>query len=254
MDRRAFVRGCVYASAAGMMAATAAGLAGPLAPGGSARWRRVDYLGATVVGGPAPQGLPLLPLARDAEGRLRADPTPASVEGGVLDWYRYCGHERMPQLQQKFAARDELLRYELAPERAEQALELRGATGRRDVAWQLGKLGLPARAEDFAGPGYGASVVWRGAVRAIVLALRREDVVLEGGAAAGAEGFFVEGPADTLLVAYVGFCRHLCCIPGWHESRKALGEGLFDQIYCTCHYSVFDPRRVRPDFFMLRET
>jgi Rieske Fe-S protein len=260
VGRRAFVKGCLGASAAGLLAAGAGGLASPLLVGGGSVTRRVDYLGATVVGGPAPQGLPLVPLRADGDGRLSIEPSPDGIPGGVLDWYRYCGHAAAPGLRAGFQPADEQLRYTLALDRVDTVRALQTESGRDDVGWQLPRLGEVARVADFQAAGHGAGTRWRpGApgppLHVLVLRVRGGALVFEDGAEeelVRAQVLVPAGDGDV-LVAYFNLCKHLCCVAGWHESRKAVQEGLFETLYCTCHYSAYDPLRIRGDFFMLQE-
>lgn len=260
LGRREFVRGCLYATAAGLAAGGAQGVLGLASPR-RGPMRRVDYLGATVVGGPAPQGLPLLPLRVGADGTLEGNPAPPAFPDGVLDWYRYCGHERAPGLQRDARPEDEALRYFVSSEKVPTIRGFRDQTGRDDVGWFLGRHGTPARVGDFRAGGWGAPVSWRsegrtGAdiVHAIVLRVDPAQLRLEGLAEGMLEGFFVPTPDGGLLLAYVGFCKHFCCTPGWHETGLAASFDAEEKVYCSCHHSVYDPLRVRPDFFLLEES
>jgi Rieske Fe-S protein len=257
--RRAFVRGCVTASAAGFAAAAAGGLAQPLALLSKAPFRRVDYLGATVLVGPAPQGLPLLPLAVGPRGELMGNASPPGIAGGVLDWYRYCSHARTPGLLRGFRPRDELLRYDIPADRVASVEELRARTARPDVGWSLDRLGQVARLEDFVRAGDGASVRWRSeeggdAITAIVLRVDPGQLTFRNAPERVVrEGFLAPSADGTALMAYVSFCKHFCCVPGWRESPLALAQQRFGAITCTCHGSAYDPLQVRGDFFMLQD-
>jgi Rieske Fe-S protein len=71
----------------------------------------------------------------------------------------------------------------------------------------------------------------------------KEDVVKKG--------FLIPTDDGKALIAYVSFCKHFCCVPGWHESPLALKQGFFDKMFCTCHFSVYDPLQIKGDFYML---
>lgn len=259
LTRRGFVKGCLYASAAGVAAMSAQAMVNPLAILSRGPRRRVDYIGATVVGGPAPQGIPLVPLAVGPGGELMGNPRPPGIEGSVLDWYRYCGHARSPALRVDYAPGDELLRYATSPDRLDDARALRAATGREDVGWYFDRLGEAARVQDFPAPGFGAPVGWRRegpghAVTAVVLKVDPAQLTFTGAPEAVVrEGFMVATPDGLALLAFATFCKHLCCVPGWRESARALRQGRFDTVFCACHDSVYDPLHIRGDFFLLQE-
>lgn len=255
--RRAFVKGCVAASAAGVALMGGGALVGsaalPIPPG-----RRVDYVGCTVVGGPAPQGLPLLALRVDEDGALRGVPEPEGF-GSSLDWYRYCGHAAAPGLQDGWDG-DERLRYHWARDK-EPAIEVYRAEGERpDAGWFLDRADGVVRPEHLREVGWGAPVRWRsegerGAaiVSAIVLRVDPAQLRITGTAAAPLrEAFLAPLPDGSAMLAFVSFCKHLCCLPGWHESTLARQFDAVDRIYCACHHSRYDPLALRPDFFMLR--
>jgi Rieske Fe-S protein len=64
--------------------------------------------------------------------------------------------------------------------------------------------------------------------------------------------FLAPAPDGDVLIGYVSFCKHFCCVPGWRESPTARERGFWEDIFCTCHASAYDPRRIRSDYFMLR--
>lgn len=247
--RRAFVKGCVLASATGLAAAAGGGVVSTLDLG-LGPMRRVDYLGATVASGPAPQGVPLIPLAVGDDGVLRGRPEVPGL-GSVLDWYRYCGHENSPALRR--AQMDERLRYQVAPGKLDGIAALAEA-GSPDAGWYLPLLGQDARPEHFAARGFGAPLVWRGEATAVVLRLASAALRIPRDVERVVrEGFLLPLAGGDVLLAYSTFCKHFCCVPGWHETSRAARFEAADKLHCTCHDSVFDPLEVRPDFFVLRE-
>lgn len=251
-SRRGFVKGCLYATAAGVAAAGGGGVVAALGLGGG-KSRRVDYVGVTVVGGPAPQGVPLVPLAAGDDGVLRGNPDPPEVGRAVLDWYRYCGHDRSPVLQAGYVAPDEGLAYNVPPDKVPGIGAWAAQTGREDVGWFLDRVGQPVLVEDFRAPGFGAPVAWRGELTATVLKVDPGALVMDPDLRRLVEGFLVPTPDGAALLATSNFCKHFCCAPGWHETALSAKHDAVDKLYCTCHNSVFDPLRLRRDFFLMRE-
>lgn len=250
-SRRSFVKGCIYASVGVAAAGGALGMALPLSVANKSAFTRVEYVGATLVSGPAPQGVPLMPLAVDGNGDLSINPIPEGVPGGVLNWYKYCAHERSAGLQPSFKAKDEFIRFFLTEEKKATIVE----------GWYLDKLGKVVNVRDFDVVGKGAGFNWRSEgqsgkniITGIIIKIdpskmefknAQEQVVREQ--------FIVPTPDGQALIAYSSFCKHFCCVPGWHESPLAQSSGVWDKMFCTCHLSVYDPYLVKGDFYMLQD-
>ncbi|HEV8361759.1 MAG TPA: twin-arginine translocation signal domain-containing protein [Candidatus Thermoplasmatota archaeon] len=251
-SRRAFVKGCIYASAAGVAAVGAGATVIPLAMTSKAPFRRIEYIGATLISGPAPQGVPLLPLKANADGNVAVNPAPEGVEGGVLEWYKYCSHENTVGLQQGFKAKDEFIRFFLTEEKKHTIVE----------GWYLDKIGNIVNVRDFDAVGKGAGFNWRSEgqsgkniISGIIIKI--DPTKMDFSAAADKEdvvrnGFLVPTPDGNALIAYSSFCKHFCCVPGWHESTLAQAQGFWEKIFCTCHLSTYDPYLVKADFYMLQ--
>jgi nitrite reductase/ring-hydroxylating ferredoxin subunit len=216
----------------------------------------VAYLGAVVASGPAPQGVPLVPLAVGA-GELEARPSTPSF-GSVLDWYRYATHVADPWLLPEHVAADERLRYRLTEDREDSVRALAAEQGRPRFTWFLDKAGEVARPEDFREIGDGAPFMWRpqGPEGYPVIVLKVDPGSLRADAAIRTvlrEEFLVATPDGAALIGFSAVCKHFGCAPGWNDSRQATQHDALDKLYCSCHHSVYDPFRIRADFFLLRE-
>jgi Rieske Fe-S protein len=100
-------------------------------------------------------------------------------------------------------------------------------------------------------PDRGSAVAWRsqaedGNSRAVTgvpaLLLMMEEKAIQFPKGYAREDFVIQG-----LYAVFNCCPHLCCQPGWHflpreRQREDLG---YDTVYCPCHASQFDPRRLK---------
>ena len=249
-SRRSFVKGCLYASALGVAAVGAGAAVLPLSSTNASPFVRVEYIGATLTSGPAPQGVPLMPLAANPDGDLMVNPAPAGIEGGVLNWYKYCSHERTLGLQENFRAQDEFIRYFLTPEKVQSIVE----------GWYLDRLGQVVNVRDFTELHRGANFNWRSqglSGKNIItgIIIKVDPKLLEFSGAneqVVREQFLVPTPDGNALIAYSSFCKHFCCVPGWHESPLAQAQGFWDTMFCTCHLSVYDPYLVKGDFYMLQ--
>jgi Rieske Fe-S protein len=186
-----------------------------------------SYVGMTVTGGPAPTGLPLVPVRVGDDGVLRGLPT-------RLDWYRYCNLQGSPGLQPDYAG-DDSFRYHRHPELLERAREA--------GLWWTERIGEVVMAADFLHVGDGAPVRWRsdgavdtGVMQAIVLRVRPEDYP-----ASVRQEFVRDG-----FLAALSHCTHLCCIAGYRESSEAAEAwgAAGDQVFCVCHGASYDPTKV----------
>src|SRR5688572_4128543 len=119
MDRRTFVKTSVGVARAAALAASglsiAAGLAKPRAAGGALQ----RYVGAHRVAGPAPRGVPYIPLTVE-NGKFVGKTSIPSPDGtgdiNVLDWYKYCGHAGAAGLNPGFTD-DNAMTYFIAEEK-----------------------------------------------------------------------------------------------------------------------------------------
>ncbi|MEE9237659.1 MAG: hypothetical protein V3U52_07720, partial [Thermoplasmata archaeon] len=112
-----------------------------------------------------------------------------------------------------------------------------------------GLVGEEARKSHFES-GRGANVLWRVEVergRAIpstgfpALLIQMDENDLEFPEGYPAEEFVIQG-----LFAVFDCCTHACCRPGWQLiSRSSFRRDLgHDTIYCFCHDSQYNPRRI----------
>ncbi len=244
MERRAFVKACVGVAGAAALGSAGLGMARslvePRGPSGIVR-----YFGAHRVGGPAPRGLPYLPLRRDADGALAVNAEPFSFRGATYDplaWCRYCGHQSAPGLV-RGAALDDRLRYWFPPD-----------LGKVVRPWYADKLGEPVRPEDFPDVGFGARVVWRtpdGApdahrlqalvVRVPALKDARDPVKPAKPLQAGELALLQERVFLGDLVAVFSACTHFCCWAGYKEAEVfARPRNAWENAFCTCHDANYD--------------
>lgn len=122
--------------------------------------------------------------------------------------------------------------------------------GIRLPTWYDDFLGQEARITHFE-PGKGVNVVWRaeldekGAVIPSTglpaLLIMMDEETLEFPTGYARSEFVIQG-----LYAVFNCCTHACCKPGWQlipRSQYRLDLG-YETIYCPCHDSQFDPRRL----------
>ncbi|HVL87389.1 MAG TPA: twin-arginine translocation signal domain-containing protein [Candidatus Thermoplasmatota archaeon] len=264
VSRRSFVKGSLLAAAGVAAAGSVGALVNSSFITRDAPVRRLHYIGNTLVSGPAPQGLPLIPLKVE-DGVVLGDPDFGSDDpewsariGSVLDWYKFCGHEDTPGLSSTFRS-DNHLKYFLLPEK------IASTQSAGIELWYRDRIGEDIRVDDFRDVGYGAGFRWRSEgqtgkniITGIVMRMRRRALAYTPGPwplgpehfERAAEGMYVDLGDGTVLMACISFCKHFCCVPGWQESPLARTQGFWSKVFCTCHFSVYDPVLVKGDYFI----
>jgi Rieske Fe-S protein len=281
MDRRAFVKGCIAAAGVGAAAAAGVSMAAPAIIPRPAPQPYVNYYGLHVVGGPAPRGIPLVPL-KLVDGVFFGNPAVNGPGGiNVLNWYNYCGHGTAPGLAPNFKSTNQMTYYISSDLLAQ--VEAQGVS-----VWFKDLVGQPVKASDFK-PGYGAGFIWRSEnqtsenyLKGMIIRGPREtvftpqDPLFEPPLGPNGKPHYIKGakaipdpdwPTVRKDFLYIGpegsfvavndICTHFCCVPGWKtapfsksvadtiNTHRVSGEDIggvaWDRMYCPCHGSVYDP-------------
>lgn len=249
VDRRTFVRRAAATAGLAALGASGMGMFRQVAVLEDMIVRQVDYVGVRVLAGsPAPRGLPLVPLAVNADGFVEG--VPETDGENHLDWYRYCGHESAPGLRPGGTS-DNVLRYFLNEEKL-----ITADDAQREAWWYRDRIGEPVHVDEWSNRPYGtgAAVQWRSVgetgddiVTALVLKLDPDAFT---GKVRDQLPRFMD--MDHHLLGVSTYCTHLCCVPGWKEDQAASRLGFWDMIFCTCHNSRFDPRELETYTFTMR--
>lgn len=252
MDRRSFVKACVTTAGVGALAASGLGLAAGLEIPRKAGLPPVRYFGTHRVAGPAPRGIPYIPIAVE-NGTFVGKPVIPAPDGSgditALDWYKYCGHSGAPGLQLD-STNDNTLTY-LAKEEYEHLI----------TPWFKEHLGKPVKPEHFLADSFGAAFKWRSEgqtgssvltgviIRAPKAELLRVESTVPPAKPISEEEYkwvlenvFCEHEGNV-YVGVSSFCTHFCCAPGYREAEKlARPRAAWDNIFCTCHNSNYNYR------------
>jgi Rieske Fe-S protein len=262
--RRRFVKGVVGGSALAGVGALGtvtvnSATASPGAGGGSTQAWAIEN-----TDGPAPRGMPQIPVEIDSEGYLKGvwPDVETVTQGGrqvqiaemdlggstySSEWFQYCGVEGYAGIQPGYES-DNYFRS--------------GSNPAYD--WQSGSKeeGDRFHVDDFsdyeewgngigtAGVGKPATGRWRSEdvsdiVPIQVLRSPRVEEAAQGNEwlqASTAEGF----------IAWLNKCTHFCCVPGYKQSEDAARFGNADGVYCQCHQSIYDPFSVVQTLFTAR--
>ncbi len=267
-DRRRFVKGVVGAAAVagfGASGAAAVNTSTPPSPvGGGVR----NFMGTEMVDGPAPNGMPQIPLQVDDEGYLQGIwPETEEIEvdgetfviaeeelGGIeysSEWYHYCGGQTLPGLaptadQENYFHYSEITQYEWQQSDVEAGDRIHIDDFEDYMEWE------PEEDIGSSQIGKPATATWRsegddiGSAETVNVFVLRSELIEE--AAAGDD--WLEASTDEGFIAIFNTCTHFCCIPGWKVTRESMQFGTGDEIYCQCHQSVYDPFTIMEQSFV----
>ena len=226
------------------------------------------------VGGPAPRGMPMVPVEVTDGGDIRGvwpDVTTVNQSGieveiartenfkgtGVTytqEWFQYCGVESYQGLQPSLET-DNLFRVGSNP-----AYDWQGEAYSEGDPLNLDDFGdYEAWNNEFGDPlGKPATATWRSqeAESIIPVQVIRSPVVERLAAGEGeipsAARSWLQAATDQGVVAWLNKCTHFCCVPGWKQTADAAKFGDANQVYCQCHQSLYDPFSVVQTLFTAR--
>jgi Rieske Fe-S protein len=272
--RRRFVKGVVGGATlvgvggvgvAGVNSATSSSGAG----GGTTQSWAIEN-----TGGPAPRGMPMIPIEIDGSGNLRGVwPEVQEVNQGGLtvqiaetenykgsgttytqEWFQYCGVESYTGLQPTHES-DNLFRVSSNP-----AYSWQGEAYEEGDPLNIDDFGdYETWNNEFGTPqGKPATATWRsqGAESTIPVQVIRsktvERLVSGEGEISDAARSWLQAATDQGVVAWLNKCTHFCCVPGWKQTADAAKFGDADEVYCQCHQSLYDPFSVVQTLFTAR--
>lgn len=262
-DRRRFVKGVVGASAIAGIGSTGAAAVNTATPPTGSGGGITPFMGIEKTGGPAPRGMPVIPVEIDDDGTIRGrwpEVVEESVQGqteylaqeelgGITyssQWFQYCGKQTSPALLPQADQDNRFLSSAEAPYEWQSDLEE----------------GEPLNIEHFddykewgneigsAGVGKPASATWRSdgleSANTLTVIVIRSQLVEEK----AQDDEFLEAATQDGVFAYLNVCTHFCCVPGFKvsESAERFGEG--NVIYCQCHASRYDPFTILEQSFL----
>lgn len=256
--RRRFVKGVVGSAALASVGTGAAAALGTATSSSGAGGGITKYIGIENVDGPAPRGMPQIPVEITDEGELQGRwPKVEEVqeEGKTVkvaetkiagytyssEWFQYCGVQSYPGVAPDADQNNTFLASGSAPYEWQSDVE-EGEPLTVDMfddyeSWQneIGRGGL----------GKPASATWRSEdvepqatipVQIIrspkIQQLANSDHDLSG---------WVSATCPQGFIAWLNKCTHFCCVPGFKALEGSAAFGAEDQVYCQCHQSVYDP-------------
>jgi len=262
--RRRFVKGVVGSAALASVGAGGAAAVDTITSPTGAGGGITPFVGIENTDGPAPRGMPIIPLEIDSDGALKGVfPEAETVTeggreirvartdvGGVTydsQWFQYCGVQNYEGVQPG-ADQDDFFRAASGPPYAWQQenkepgdkLFVSDFSDYEEWGNGIGRSGL----------GKPASARWRseGDVQTMpvqVLRSTRIDRIAngEGQYADLPDGVrsFVDGATAQGFMAWLNKCTHFCCVPGFKSIEGSAAFDAENDVYCQCHQSVYDP-------------
>ncbi|MFB6164933.1 MAG: ubiquinol-cytochrome c reductase iron-sulfur subunit [Haloarculaceae archaeon] len=265
--RRRFVKGVVGSAAlasVGVGGAAAINTAtNPSGIGGGI----TKFIGIENVAGPAPRGMPIIPIEIDSDGALKGvwpkvqtkteqgkQVQVAETSVGGYDykstWFQYCGVQNYTGIE---------------PEPQADVTNFFKSAAGSPYGWQgdSKSAGDKLFVDDFSdyrqwGNGIGTSglgkpamATWRSDaenVQTIPVQVLRSTEIEKLAAGKGkyadlpdAVHGFVDAATDQGFIAWLDKCTHFCCVPGFKASPASEKFEAENEVYCPCHQSVYDP-------------
>jgi len=269
--RRRFVKGVVGSAALASVGTGGAAAVNTVTSAAGGGGGPTQYMAIENTDGPAPRGMPIVPVEVNDSGELRGIFPEASTEtvqgvqrtvaemdlGGTTyssQWFQYCGLESYQGVQPDADA-DNLVRASGSPPPAyewQQDIE-GGAPLTVDMfddyeQWgnEIGQAGL----------GKPASATWRSqgenAKTIPIQVLRTPEIPKMVNGEQGALGRdysnipqnvrnFLDAATDQDFMAWINKCTHFCCVPGYKQLAGSANFGGSNAVYCQCHQSIYDP-------------
>jgi Rieske Fe-S protein len=254
--RRRFVKGVVGSASLAAVGTGAAASVGAATSASGAGGGLTQFIGIENTGGPAPRGMPMIPVRVASDGTLTGI-FPDTVEDGVAvtdiggtqyssAWFQYCGVQTYPGVDPN----------------ADQDNTFRVASGADSTYSWMGDLnaGDPLRVEHFSdyetwGNGIGRSGLGKPALGSwrsmdvspqetmVVQVLRSTRVQeMRQNPPEGIDAdFFRAATTEEGFLAWLNKCTHFCCVPGFKSLEGSASFGGEDRVYCQCHQSIYDP-------------
>lgn len=257
--RRRFVKGVVGGAAlAGIGTGSAAALNTATSPTG-AGGGITKFFGIKNTSGPAPRGMPQIPLEIDDEGYLKGIwPKVQQIEEGgrtitvakseiagytyTSEAFQYCGVQTYSGVQPD-ADQDNYLRSAANPPYQWQADAY--SEGDRFHVDDFANYEQWGNGIGRAGIGKPATGKWRSEglqpQETMPIQVLRSERVKE---MAGGDSDFadwVDATTQEGFIAWLNKCTHFCCVPSFKGIPGSAKFNAENEVYCPCHQSVYDP-------------
>ena len=253
--RRRFVSGVVGSAALSSIGVGGAAALDTVTSSSGEGGGTTNFVAIENVDGPAPRGMPIIPIEINGGEISGLWPEYDSEQGVAIApdfggsgiayssaWFQYCGVQTAEGIQPQ----------------ADQNNVFRSSPGAFD--WQNDvERGAPLTVDMFddyetwgngigsSGLGKPASATWRseGDVQSITVQILRSPEIeaMANGERdlPGSVQSFISEATEQGFIAWLNKCTHFCCVPGFKTQEGSANFGAADAVYCQCHQSVYDP-------------
>ncbi|MFB6125814.1 MAG: ubiquinol-cytochrome c reductase iron-sulfur subunit [Halolamina sp.] len=273
--RRRFVKGVVGGSALAAVGATGSAAINSVTTSPGKGGGTTQAMAIENTAGPAPRGMPQIPVEIDDEGYLKgAWPDIQSVNQGgrqvqiartedykgsgitySSEWYQYCGVESYEGIQPTYES-DNYFRSGSSPGYDWQGEAVSG--GDRLHVDMFDDYEEWGNGIGQAGLGKPATGNWRSqdAADNIPVQIIRSPIIEEvaSGETDAPQNVvdWVNASTEQGFVAWLNKCTHFCCVPGYKQNEGSAKFNGEDDVYCPCHQSVYDPFSIVQTLFTAR--
>ncbi|WP_255196779.1 ubiquinol-cytochrome c reductase iron-sulfur subunit [Halorarius litoreus] len=253
--RRRFVKGVVGSATLASVGTGAAAAIGTATSPSGAGGGITTFMGIENIDGPAPRGMPIIPLTIE-NGELkgiwpevkeiseggRTIQVAETELGGVTyssEWFQYCGVQTYPGVQPS-EDQDNFFRVASGAGNTYEWMSDLSAGDKLTVdmfddyeEWGngIGKSGLGKPA---IGTWRSVDVEPQSTMPVQVLRSPRIEQLAQ-------ENEFINAATQDGFIAWLNKCTHFCCVPGFKSLAGSANFGAEDMVYCQCHQSVYDP-------------
>jgi Rieske Fe-S protein len=255
--RRRFVKGVVgSATLAGIGTGSAVAVNTATSASG-AGGGITQYFAIENTDGPAPRGMPQVPVEKNSDGEL-AGIWPDTVKDGVAVMelggstyssaaFQYCGVQTYPGVDPG-ADQNNVFKAAASPPYDWQSEAYSG--GDRIHVDDFDDYEEWGNGIGSDGVGKPALTTWRSEdadtnLNAVVI---RSPEIEE----AAQNDEWLQASTDQGFMAYLNVCTHFCCIPGYKVLEESTRYDASDGTYCVCHQSVYDPFTLEEALFIAR--
>jgi Rieske Fe-S protein len=265
--RRRFVKGVVGGATLAGVGASGATAINSVTSSSGAGGGATQAMAIENTAGPAPRGMPQIPIEIDSEGYLKGvwpevqTVTQNGIEvqiaitedyGGTgrtysQEWFQYCGVESYEGLEpdhdsENFFRSSSSPAYQWQSETYEGGDRLHIDDFSDYETWgnDIGDSGI----------GKPAMGRWRSedTESTIPIQVVRSTEIEE----AAQEDPWLEATTAEGCIAWLNKCTHFCCVPGFKSLEGSAKFNAENDVYCPCHQSVYDPFSLVETLFVAR--
>jgi len=255
--RRRFVSGVVGSAALSAVGVGGAAAADSLTSSSGEGGGTTTFVGVQNTDGPAPRGMPIIPIEIDGGELSGLWPEYDEDEGIAIakdfggsgidyssGWFQYCGVQSSSAVYPETEADNAFVNkpgtFEWQGEYDEgEPLTVDMFDDYQEWGNGIGKDGI----------GKPAAVDWRktedSSLQVQLIRSKRVKKMANGegkyGDLPGPVQDFISEATDQGFIAWLNKCTHFCCVPGFKTQEGSASFGAENAIYCQCHQSVYDP-------------